>query len=370
MANNISIIDGTINSTPLRLNTPNIKIVGDVLTINTIDRYSEEDRSLFSAENLQENFGGNNDYIELYVYDIKGNLLDVDLNYFEYKLPSSISLTPSVTTPPNTTGNIQTTDIGITSTLSTPTSSLYPIIEIDPIQDLQNLGYSSGEFSVRYNLFQNIISNNVNSALFVKEISQNRTEIRLASISIPDDEIEQISLSLIDEINNSTYYVDYLLNFGNNEQYVAVNVALNKAPEGYEILFKLYEPLPLNIQEKQRLWVVKEKTSPYIFDINLDKLVIPPPPPTLRGPNFNIPISFNQGTVSSTYQNYQTLVSGLQSLQNNSYKQILNLLATQSANINVDYTSFNNFVFFGSAYQRLVNFYGKVKEIEIYNTLS
>ena len=79
--------------------------------------------------------------------------------------------------------------------------------------------------------------------------------------------------AFINEIDNSPYYVDYLLNFGINEQYVAVNLALNKDPEGYEILFKLYQPLPLSIEEKQTLWVVEEKTTPYEFDINLDKLI-------------------------------------------------------------------------------------------------
>ena len=345
----------------------NIKIIGNITSTTTINRYSEEDVNLLQSSKLQENFGGTNDYIEYYIYDIGGNLLNANYNYLDYKLPPTTGLTPSTSTFPNTTGNIQTTDVGILSTLATPTSSLYPTIEIDPIQDLQNLGYSSGEFSIRYNLFQNTLSNYIDSALFVKEISQDRTEIRLASITLSDNEIEQVTLSLIDKINNSTYYVDYLLNFGNNEQYVAVNVALNRVPEGYEILFKLYEPLPLNVQEKQTLWVVEEKVSPYLFDINLDKLITPPPPPTLRGPNFNISINNNQGTVASSYQTYQSLVDGLQSLQNNSYKQILNLLATQSANINVDYTDFNNFVFFGSAFKRVSNFYEKVKEIENYN---
>jgi len=350
----------------------NIKIIGNIVNTTVINRYSEEDTNLLFPEKLQENFGGKDDYIEYYIYDIGGNLLRTNYNYLNYKLPPSTGLTPSVSTPPNTTDNIQTTEVGITSTLASPTSSIYPIIEIDPVQDLQNAEYSSGEFSVRYNLFQNILSNYIDSALFVKEISQDRTEVRLASVTLSDDEIEQVTLSLIDEINNSPYYVEYLLNFGNNEQFVAVNIALNKDPEGNEVLFKLYQPLPLNIQEKQTLWIVKEKVSPYNFEINLDKLITPPPPPTLKGPNFDIPIDTNQGTISSTYSNYSTLVSGLQSLQSSSYQKILNLLNSQSVQINVNYTvsesaDFGNFVFFGSAYKRVENFYNKVKQIEGYN---
>ena len=44
-------------------------------------------------------------------------------------------------------------------------------------------------------------------------------------------------------------------------------------------------------------------------------------------------------------------------------------MATQSIQINVDYTDFDNFIFFSSAYQRLANFYTKVKQIEDYTNL-
>jgi len=344
----------------------NIKIVGSILDTSKISRYDAKDINLISSQKIAENFGGEGDYIEYYTYDIAGNLLDINYDYLSYKLPSDIGLTPGTSNPPNTTGNIQTTDVGIDSTLASPTSSLYPIIEIDPVQDLQDIGYSSGEFNVRYNIFHNKLSNFQDKALFVKEISQDRTEIRLASTTLTNDEIESTVLSIIDEINNSPYFVDYLLNFGVNNQYVAVNVALNKAPEGYEVLFKLYQPLPLTIQEKQTLWIVEEKTTPYVFDINLDKLIIAAPAQQLRGPNFGIEIP-NQSTVSTQYNTYSNLVTGLQSLQQTSYHQILNLLATQSVNINIDYTDFNNFVFFGSAYQRVTNFYTKAQQIEDYN---
>jgi hypothetical protein len=349
----------------------NIKIVGDILTTTLVSRYTDGDKNLLSPKEQQENFGGNNDYIEYYIYDISGNLLNTEYDYLNYKLPSSTGLTPGTLTQPNTTGNIQTTDVGVDSTLSTPTSSLYPIIEIDPITDLQNYGYTSGEFKVRYNFFQNKISDVIDSALFIKEISQDRTELRLASLILPNEEIERLAISLIDEMNNSTeYYVDYLLNFGSNVQVVAINIALNRVPEGYEILFKLYQPLPLDIIDKTQLWVVDEKVDPYEFEINLDKLVIPAPPPQLKGPNFDIEISNinsgTTGTIGTPYTNYTTLISRLETLQNSSYQQILGLLASQSADINIDYSEYDNFSFFGSVNQRLANFYDKVKQIENY----
>jgi hypothetical protein len=343
----------------------NIKITGSIINTTTVSRYSVEDTNLIASRNLQEDFGGTNDYIEYYVYDIVGNLLNTNYNYLSYKLPPTTGLTPAVDTLPNTRGNIQTTDVGIESTLAPQTSSLFPIIEIDPVKDLQDLGYTSGEFSVRYNFFQNKISNFLENALFVKTISQDRTEIALASTTLTNEQIQSASVELINKINNTDYYVDYLLNFGDNTQYVAVNVALNPDPGGFEILFKLYQPLPLSVQEKQTLWIVEEQVNPYVFDINLDTLITPPSPPQLRGPNFNIQIE-NQGTISTSYGNYSSLITSLKSLQSSSYNQIQNLLVSQSIDINVDYTDFDNFVFFGSAEQRVKNFHTKVKEIEDY----
>ena len=94
----------------------NIKIVGNILNTTTVTRYSTEDTNLISSKKLQENFGGTNDYIELFVYDAGGNLLNSNYNYLNYKLPTNVGLTPGTTTQPNTTGNIQTENVGVVST--------------------------------------------------------------------------------------------------------------------------------------------------------------------------------------------------------------------------------------------------------------
>ena len=189
----------------------NIKIVGNINSISTVSRYSSEDTNLIQSNRIQENFGGENDYIELHIYNNNQRLLRSEYSYLKYKLPSNFGLQPGTSAFPNTRDSIQTENVGIESVLSNPTSSLYPIIEIDPVQDLQNLGYSSGEFKVQYNFFQNKISDYDNEALFIKEISQDRTEIRLASLTLSNDEIENITLNLIDQSTNSIYYVDIVI---------------------------------------------------------------------------------------------------------------------------------------------------------------
>jgi hypothetical protein len=318
----------------------NIKIIGNVVNTQQVARYSEEDLNLLSPQLLKEDFGQQNDYIEYFVYDAGGNLLNLNYNYKSFKLP--------------------------TTSYMDPNSGSLPIIEIDPVSDLQNLGYSSGEFKTQYNFFNNKISD-PSAGLFLKEVSADRTELRVGSTVLSNEQMESGSMALINEISSSAYIADYLINFGNNTQVVAVNVALNKIESGYEILFKLYQPLPDNIQEKTTLWVVDEKINAYVFDINLDKLIIPAPLPQLKGPNFAIETP-GQNNVATSYQTYDALINGVQSISTSSYQQLLSLMTSQSIDINVDYTNFDNFIFFSSAEQRLINFYDKVKQIEDYNT--
>ena len=346
----------------------NIQIIGNINSISSVSRYSSDDTSLIDSQNIQESFDIYNDYIEYYIYDISGNLLDLNYEYVNYKLPTDNALNPSYTPPPNSKGNITNSDIQLVSYTPNSTGSSFPVIEIDPIKDLQDLGYTSGEFKVQYNFFKNKISSPLEE-YFIKRISADRTEISIASTVFSNIQIEETFNSLFDEINNSPFYTNYLVNFGLNNQAVAVNIALNKVDEGYEILFKLYEPLSNDVFEKTTLWVVEEKASPYIFDINLDVLVSPPAPLMLRGANFNIPVTQESNTVSTKYSDYNTLVNSLQSTQSGSYRRLLNTITSKSIDINVDYTDFNNFSFFGSVETRLNNFYTKVKNIEDYTNL-
>ena len=68
----------------------NIKIVGNILNTTTVIRYTAEDINLIPSSQLQENFGGGNDYIESYVYDAGGNLLNTNYNYREDIIAHSI----------------------------------------------------------------------------------------------------------------------------------------------------------------------------------------------------------------------------------------------------------------------------------------
>jgi hypothetical protein len=311
----------------------NIKIIGNINNIQRINRLNSEDLNLLSSEVKNQIFGFENDYIEFFTYDAAYNLINSNYNYRNFKLPASSFLTPS--------NNL-------------------PLIEIDPVNDLQSLGYISGEFITQYN-FQTRKISSPEAELFISEISEDRTEVRINSLLIPSSELLDYGNKLVAELNITTEQKYFLLNLIDNTQFLVINVAIDV--DSSSILLKLYDPLPQNVNPKTSLWITEEIIEPYIFNLNLDTSVTPLPPDQLRGPNFSIDIDIKQN-IATKYENYSSLVS---SLTGSSYYQVLNYMNNKSYDLNIDYTSFNNFIHFSSAKTRLNIFYTKVKQIEGYN---
>jgi hypothetical protein len=313
----------------------NIKIIGNLGDIGRVSRFKSEDTNLLPSNNLKQSFGFQDDYIEFFVYDESKNISYVDYNYRNFKLPSD--------------SYIQNYD------------QTLPIIEIDPINDLTNLGYTTGTFSTQYNFFKRKISD-FRGDLFIDQISEDRTEIRINSTNITTDDLLSQTQILIDDIDNSEYQKFYLLSFNSNLQQLAVNIAIDNTNS--TVLFKLYEPLDVSIGLKDVLWVVEEIIEPYVFNIDLDTLIVLPPIPKLRRPNFDIEIDI-KNVLPTGYKNYSSLIS---SLTGSSYHNVLNYMNDNSYDLNIDYTSFSNFIHFGSAEKRLNIFNYKLGLIHSYNS--
>jgi hypothetical protein len=154
----------------------NIKIVGSILNTTQVSRYTADDLRLITSQKINKSFGEFNDVIEYHVYDIGDNPLEANYNYRNFKLPTDSGLNPGSTQAPNTNNTtVNGSQVGTTSNLNT-TSSTYPVIEIDPVMDLQDLGYTSGEFKVQYNIFRNKISKFPDASLFPDEYKNDKQE--------------------------------------------------------------------------------------------------------------------------------------------------------------------------------------------------
>ena len=239
-------------------------------------------------------------------------------------------------------------------------------ISIDPKRDFLNLyGGGIGQFKLSYLVYNNLIGSS-NQRFYIKEISPNKTEIRLDSTSIPPSTFLGFAENLKNTILSLNYQPAFSLNFGNNIIIDAVNIDTdgNDIEDG-TILVKLQDPLPTNLQLNSTLWIIDTLTSPSSYTIisTPDPVKIKDTLP-IKGPNFNVDVKdqVNNSTLPLSY------IDLIKTNQTSSLNQLNNILNEKEININVDYTDFNNFVHFSSAKTRIENFYYKIQLIESYSS--
>jgi spore coat protein CotF len=301
--------------------------------------YSPNDQNLVPLFNTSSNFSISKDIVESYVYDVNQSLLYYDFDYRGYQIIQE--------------GNSQGFDI-----LSN--------ITVNPEENLIGLGFDQGEYNILYKFFNNKLGSSFNIRYYIKEISPSRQEIRITSNELSNEEIETFTNEFITERENSSFFVDFKINFGDNVQYIANNILLDSSdPNQYNVLIKLYEPLPGNISLGDTLWVGEETSEPLGFNV-----VFPPEEIliqegiSLRGPNLNIELS-DQVNNSTGLVDFETLTT---TALTSSFNQLASLFEEKGIEINIDYTEFSNFIHFSSAEQRIRNFYYKIGLIEGYQS--
>lgn len=299
------------------------------LNADTFEReeYKSSDASLMLQTNLDTSFDKDRDYIEFYIYDENKNLI----------YPENVV--------PLTNYSVREGDV-----------------LLSPSSDLKMFGFDTGKFHILYNFYRKRLNSDSVSKYYIKEISSDRTEIRLASNNIPNDSIAVGAETFNSYRNISNYFVDFYLNFGQNNVFIANNLILDTSNAGdNSLLIKLYEALPLDFDVKSQCWIVEQISDPQLYQVNFP--FIPRIVDSLNyisGPNFNLNVKDEFGKSGQLYS-YNTLIN---SDITSSNSQLQSLLAEKQININVNYEDFNEFVHFSSAKTRLENFYYKVGLIE------
>ena len=297
-------------------------------------QYTEEDNILISSSKLDTSFTSSTDYIEYYAYDENKNLI----------FPTS----PDVRAVSVTTFSVINGDT-----------------ILNPPQDLEDIGYDYGSYFSTYNFYRKRLSSDITINYYISEISSDRTEVRLKSNAIADDLIISSSNEFIQNREDADYFVDFLLNFGNDQQVIANNLKLDIDTEVEpSLLVKLYEPLPSQFGLKSTLWVVEEISVSQAYNVIFPEIeFVPNDFQFIKGPNYSIQVTQEIGESTQTFD-YNTLIG---SDLTSSFSQLNNLLRQKEINISVDYTKYDNFINFSSANTRLENFYYKVGLIESYN---
>ena len=301
---------------------------------NIVENYTEQDLKLIPSFDIASEFNSQTDVVEFSIYNEQNIIEYINYNYDGYSV----------------------TQVGSVS--------------IDPSQDLINQGFTQGNYTAVYNFIRNRISSSLENPFYIKEISSDRTELRIANNNIANEELETLVNNFKTELEESPYFEDFEVNFGNNNIYLANNILTDTSSPGqYTVLIKLYEPLETQFKLKDTLRVISQTAEEISYNVNFPAVVLPPPPlKQLKGPNFNLP---KKGEVnnSTNFSDYNSLFSFSPSGDwTGSLGELKNLLEDKGITPNVDYTDFNNFVYFSSAESRVRNFYYKVGLIEDYSS--
>jgi|TARA_R110002012_G_scaffold52195_3_gene134132 hypothetical protein len=238
---------------------------------------------------------------------------------------------------------------------------------LDINKSLQDLKINDGTYKLAVNFFKNLIGNYEEQYLRIDEISPDRKEIKLRALDSSNSNfVEQITnyIETVNQTVESGYFKKYLLNFSRNQCVQFVNSVVID-----EYLYvKLYEPLPDTIENNFKCWVVEELKPTYIDTINIDFIDDLSAGNVLSGPNWQANYSYD----ISTETGLQSWTDLLGSSTSTSQQIIDNYFSgsLSGVKLNIDYSDFNNFIFYSSATERLENFKYKLGLIERYTSQS
>jgi len=251
----------------------------DVLDIRTLNfpedvMYIQKDSlhiKNIPSKTINRNFGGEGDYIEVYIKDESNNLISRIENFENYEITES-------------------------NTLS-----------IDPNLILQDQGHTSGKFNITLHLLRNKIFNTTTYPFKITEISPKRREIKSISTAAENNLLSRSVSQFIAEIDSSAYFKEFSLLFSDGSLIPAINIRLNKSSEKYELILKTFNALPFNI-DLSDFKIVEEIVDPISLEVDLgfsfeDEDII-----ELRGPNFEINTR-QESSIPSEFKNYDSLLN-------------------------------------------------------------
>jgi hypothetical protein len=250
-------------------------------------------------------------------------------------------------------------------------------LSIDVEKALQSNNYIAGQFTIGLKATRNFLGSYNGPKLQIQEISNDRLEVRVVPASVDpfSTELTDTDVAFQDFFANGFFQLDKLSTLSNLKlnwslqdavgvfDYVQDRFTYQAVP--YSVIFKLIEPIPSTLSIDDFVWISQDVSE----TINEDVIVYPPIPKSsktyIAGPNFDV--NAKKGFQQSTeYKNWDTIL-------NYASASITTTLLSQSKNegveLNVDYTRFENFIHFGSAYARISNFYDKVKVLEYYQDI-
>jgi hypothetical protein len=159
--------------------------------------------------------------------------------------------------------------------------------------------------------------------------------------------------------DDTSKYLTHLLHI--NPTFVIANWVGNNG----SLILKLYEPLPTSIQPNQLVWISKMQSTPIVNTISITGESMMKCP-VLKGPNFSLEPDNGIG-----YKYFDELIASGSITSADLTARYLEKVGISEEDLNIQYASgsnytFENFVHFSSAQERISNFYYKIQLLESY----
>jgi hypothetical protein len=292
-----------------------------------------------TPKTLVRKFGAANDAVELVICDLNDNIILTDENFTDYT-PAGII---------DSNGFVNSVDIDFTKVL-------------------QDYGFNSGAYKLLFSFQRRLVYNTSDKNLTIKEISPSRREIKVVGPN-PDTFVKDVAPMI--DMFGVPWVRDINMNMGNADYQLLVNAAVDTFTS--QLLLKTYEPLPSNITPGTTFNLIEEIINPITITVDMGEPIIDGSNDLLeelKGPNLNVDFRLNS-SIPSTYKNYDEI---LKNSVTSSFNDIQGYLS-QSIQVDLDFDqvgpsgyTFENFIHFSSAVERLKNFNYKMGLIETYSS--
>ena len=164
-------------------------------------------------------------------------------------------------------------------------------------------------------------------------------------------------------------FLSHLLHLGNGDNKLVTNWTGSQN----SLILRLYEPLPTSVQENQQVWISRILSNPIIDNVRiLGETSIECKP--LKGPNFGLEVDNGIG-----FQVFNDLLSEGSYSANLLYNRYVQNTGIDTSKLNITYAddtqyTWENFVNFGAAEERVNNFFYKLelllKYVDRYEAIS
>lgn len=309
----------------------------DLDSYNFIESFNEKDLQFLQTQKVDTAFNNDLDLVELHIYSIDGRLLKSVENLKSY-----------------TVNNGETRSNEIKD------------ITLNPEKDSLDNNFNNGDIRLLYNFTQNLFGNSkLNQSFYIESISRDRTELRLLSNELSDQEIVDGVRKIKEKLQNDSNFSFFRLNFKFNRLLLAVNIEVESYKNYKAVLVKLYRPLTENLSIKDTLKVQDLTSNSRLFEIEVSTVVEETKPKILKDPNFTINLTNLSNDPGENLNKEEILDLQL----GRSNYEVFTKSKKNNASVSVDYSDFSTFINFSSAEQRLKSFFKKVQKLEEYESL-